>query len=99
MTTSEIIAEIKAVQYTESHSLEESLAKLEKYKERMSDELYASVTKTVWGFAIEDMFCNEKDFEASIAIKAGRYTGKEYIAALKEMWRQEYEAKKAAENG
>jgi len=68
MTTSEIIAEIKAVRYTKSHSLEESLAKLEKYKERMSDELYASVTKTVWGFAIEDMFCDEQDIDNAIAI-------------------------------
>lgn len=58
-------------EYPEVYSLEESLAILKKYKGELTREQYESVNSTIRGFAIEDMYLNERDIKDLVAIHNG----------------------------
>ena len=58
-------------EYPEVYSLEESLAILKKYKSELTREQYESVNSTIRGFAIEDMYLNERDIKDLVAIHNG----------------------------
>ena len=58
-------------EYPEVCSLEESLAILKKYKSELTREQYESVNSTIRGFAIEDMYLNERDIKDLVAIHNG----------------------------
>ncbi|RAX56218.1 hypothetical protein CCZ01_09750 [Helicobacter monodelphidis] len=47
--------------YPEVYSLEESLAILDKYKDRLNEEQYNAIKSVVCGHAIEDIYANEGD--------------------------------------
>ncbi|MDR0579189.1 MAG: hypothetical protein LBG21_01105 [Campylobacteraceae bacterium] len=74
--------------YTESHSLEESLEKLKKYKDKISDEIYSKIESGIWDFAQEDMYCDEKDIENSIAFFEGKKTREELITEIRGSFKQ-----------
>jgi hypothetical protein len=73
---------------------EESLAILAKYKDKISDEIYAKIEKDVWGFAIEDMFLDEEDIQRSIAYLQGDKTHEELHAEILEGWEKYKNEKK-----
>lgn len=58
-------------EYPEVYSLEESLAILKKYRSELTREQYESVNSTIRGFAIEDMYLNERDIKDLVAIHNG----------------------------
>ena len=58
-------------EYPEVYSLEESLAILKKQKSELTREQYESVNSTIRGFAIEDMYLNERDIKDLVAIHNG----------------------------
>ena len=58
-------------EYPEVYSLEESLAILKKYKSELTRDQYESVNSTIRGFAIEDMYLNERDIKDLVAIHNG----------------------------
>ncbi|MDR2066242.1 MAG: hypothetical protein LBP57_00135 [Endomicrobium sp.] len=94
MTFEEIVSDIKSIRHTESKSLEESINILNKYKNKMTPKQYEENLKNVYGFAIEDMFLNEIDFETSLAVDNGKYTYDEWTKAIKYIWMEDSEYKK-----
>lgn len=65
------LKELNMQEYPEVYSLEESLAILKKYKGELTREQYESVNSTIRGFAIEDMYLNERDIKDLVAIHNG----------------------------
>ena len=70
--------------YPEVYSLEESLAILEKYKNKLTTEQYESINSTIRGFAIEDMYLNERDIKDLVAFYNGADVEKLIKKVIKE---------------
>ncbi len=77
-------------QYPEVHSLEESLAILQKYKDDVSKKDYEEIKSTICGHAIEDMFANEEDIIMLVKMSAYNLSSDEIIAEYKEKGFVEY---------
>ncbi len=73
-------------QYPEVHSLEESLAILQKYKDDVTKEQYEAIRSNIGNFAIEDMFLNERNIIDNIKIIKGEATANEIITEYKKEW-------------
>ncbi|GKH61389.1 hypothetical protein [Campylobacter ureolyticus] len=48
-------------EYPEVHSLKESLAILDKYKDKLTQEQYEAIRSSVSSHAIEDIYANEQN--------------------------------------
>lgn len=72
--------------YPEAHSLEESLAILESYRNNLTETQYKSIRSNICNFAIEDMFANQQDIIELIQIEKGEKTADEIIAQHKSQW-------------
>ncbi|WP_162165556.1 hypothetical protein [Campylobacter fetus] len=72
--------------YPEVHSLDESLAILNKYKHELTKEQYDSIKSVICGHAIEYMYLNEKDIIGLVKIAKGKTTADEEIKKLKNEW-------------
>ena len=72
--------------YPEVHSLEESLAILDKYKDDLTKKQYEAIRSTICGHAIENMFANERDIIDMIKIAKNEKTADEIIAEYKKEW-------------
>lgn len=72
--------------YPEVHSLEESLAILDKYKNELNKEQYNSINSTIHNFAIESMYANERDILNMIRVQKREITADEIIAQYKKEW-------------
>ncbi|WP_162165553.1 hypothetical protein [Campylobacter fetus] len=72
--------------YPEVHSLDESLAILNKYKHELTKEQYSSINSTVHNFAIENMYANERDILNMIRVQKKEITADEIIAQYKKEW-------------
>ena len=72
--------------YPEVHSLEESLAILDKYKDELTQEQFMAIKSAIHNFAHENMYANEKDIIDAIKIVKGEATSDELIAELKREW-------------
>lgn len=70
----------------EVHSLEESLAILESYKDNLTETQYRNIYSNICNFAIEDMFANQQDIIELIQIEKGEKTADEIIAQHKRQW-------------
>ena len=69
--------------YPEVHSLEESLAILDKYKEQLTQEQYERIKSTISGHAIENLYANERDVIALVEMEVKNLSGDETIQELK----------------
>lgn len=69
--------------YPEVHSLEESLAILDKYKEQLAQEQYERIKSTISGHAIENLYANERDVIALVEMEVKNLSGDEIIQELK----------------
>mgnify|MGYP003503322184 FL=1 len=74
------------MRYPEVHSLEESLAILDKYKDDLTKEQYEQNKSIICGFAIENMFANEEDIINLIKVDKQEKTPDEIIAEYKKEW-------------
>ena len=74
------------MRYPEVHSLKESLAILDKYKDDLTKEQYRAIRSTISGHAIENMFANERDIINMIKIAKNEKTADEIIAEYKKEW-------------
>ena len=72
--------------YPEVHSLKESLAILDKYKDDLTKEQYEAIRSTVCGHAIANMFANERDIINMIKIAKNEKTADEIITEYKKEW-------------
>ena len=72
--------------YPEVHSLKESLAILDKYKDDLTKEQYEQNKSIICGFAIENMFANEEDIINLIKVDKQEKTPDEIIAEYKKEW-------------
>ena len=72
--------------YPEVHSLEESLAILDKYKEQLTQKQFMAIKSNIHNFAHENMYLNEEDIIGNIKIIKGEATSDELIAELKKEW-------------
>ena len=72
--------------YSEVHSLKESLAILDKYKNELNKEQYNSINSTIHNFAIESMYANERDILNMIRVQKREITADEIIAQYKKEW-------------
>lgn len=70
----------------EVHSLEESLAILDSYRDNLTDEQYKSIYSNICNFAIENMFANKQDIIELIQIEKGEKTADFIIAQHKNQW-------------
>ncbi|CDF65966.1 hypothetical protein CFVI02298_04435 [Campylobacter fetus subsp. venerealis cfvi02/298] len=68
------------------YSLEESIAILNKYKNKLTEKEYASIRSVIGNYAIENMFLNEDDILAGIRILQGQATAQEEILKIKHQW-------------
>lgn len=68
------------------YSLEESIAILNKYKNKLTEKEYASIRSVIGNYAIENMFLNEDDILAGIRILQGQTTAQEEILKIKHQW-------------
>ena len=69
--------------YPEVHSLEESLAILDKHKEQLTQEQYERIKSTISGHAIENLYANERDVIALVEMEVKNLSGDEIIQELK----------------
>ncbi|WP_086226667.1 MULTISPECIES: hypothetical protein [Campylobacter] len=74
------------MRYPEVHSLKESLAILDKYKDDLTKEQYEQIKSTICGHAIENMFANERNIINMIKIAKNEKTADEIIAEYKKEW-------------
>ena len=74
------------MRYPEVHSLKESLAILDKYKDDLTKEQYRAIRSTICGHAIENMFANEEDIINLIKVDKQEKTPDEIIAEYKKEW-------------
>ncbi|MDD5785854.1 hypothetical protein [Campylobacter lanienae] len=74
------------MRYPEVHSLKESLAILDKYKDDLTKEQYEQNKSIICGFAIENMFANEEDIINLIKVDKQEKTPDEIIAKYKKKW-------------
>ena len=72
--------------YPEVHSLEESLAILDKYKDDLTEEQYKAIRSNIGSFAIEGMFLNQRNIIDNIKILKDEMTADEIIAEYKKEW-------------
>ena len=75
------------MQYKEVHSLEESLAILDKYKNKITQEQFMIIKSAIHNFAHESMYANEKDIVDAIKIVKGIATADELVAEVKQEWK------------
>ena len=74
------------MRYPEVHSLKESLAILDKYKDDLTKEQYRAIRSNIGSFAIEGMFLNQRNIIDNIKILKGEMTANEIIAEYKKEW-------------
>ena len=74
------------MRYPEVHSLKESLAILDKYKDDLTKEQYKAIRSNIGSFAIEGMFLNQRNIIDNIKILKGEMTADEIIAEYKKKW-------------
>lgn len=72
--------------YPEVHSLKESLAILDKYKDDLTKKQYEAIRSNIGSFAIEGMFLNQRNIIDNIKILKGEMTANEIIAEYKKEW-------------
>ena len=72
--------------YPEVHSLEESLAILDKYKDQMTDKQYRQNRSIIANHAIENMYANEQDIINLLQVDKGEKTPNQIIAEYKREW-------------
>ncbi|RAX56388.1 hypothetical protein CCZ01_09670 [Helicobacter monodelphidis] len=72
--------------YPEVYSLEESLAILDKYKDRLNEEQYNRIKSNICGHAIEDMYANEGDVIDLVRIEREEATAEEIVVEYKKEW-------------
>ena len=63
-----------------------SVAILNKYKDEISKELYEQILWVIGNQAIEDMFLDEDDIKALIALGRGDITADKLISEYKKKW-------------
>ena len=74
------------MRYPEVHSLKESLAILDKYKDDLTKKQYEAIKSNIGSFAIEGMFLNQRNIIDNIKILKGEMTADEIIAEYKKEW-------------
>lgn len=74
-------------EYPEVHSLEESLAILNKYKKDLTQEQYDSIRSNIGNHAIEDMYLNERNILDSIKIQTKQATYEELLQEHLKEWK------------
>ena len=74
------------MRYPEVHSLKESLAILDKYKDDLTKKQYEAIRSNIGSFAIEGMFLNQRNIIDNIKILKGEMTADEIIAEYKKKW-------------
>ena len=72
--------------YPEVHSLKESVAILDKYKQELTKTQYRAIRSNIGNFAIEGMHANERDIIELIQIQKGERSADEIIAEYKREW-------------
>jgi len=72
--------------YPEVHSIEESLAILDKYKDKLTPAQYKAICSNIGNFAIENMYLNEQDIIRNIQIEQGKKSANELIEEQKRAW-------------
>ncbi|HEB7537082.1 TPA: hypothetical protein RZH73_001657 [Campylobacter coli] len=77
-------------QYPEVHSLEESLAILQKYKDDLTKEQYESIKSVICGHAIESIYCNELTIQLLVKKNVYGLSDDEILAEYKEKGFVEY---------